>query len=142
MAMTDFTITDADVGKVLPITDGFLVNLSLTAPPVHDGPPRWNEGSQKWVSGYFVLRGSGDIRNLNARRPDLRPTSWSETTASAIAAIWSWSACREARRGRSRCRMRQTRERRCRRLARPPRTNSPAASATNSRRRRRRHGSR
>ena len=142
MAMTDFTITDADVGKVLPITDGFLVNLSLTAPPVHDGPPRWNEGSQKWVSGISCSEAAATFAISNARRPDLRPTPGPKTTASAIAAIWSWSACRKARRGRSRCRMRQTRERRCRRLARPPRTNSPAASATNSRRRRRRHGSR
>jgi hypothetical protein len=30
MAMTKYTLTDANVGDVLPITDGFLVSLSMT----------------------------------------------------------------------------------------------------------------
>jgi hypothetical protein len=62
--MTDFVIDDTMVGRVLPITDGFLVNLVLTTPPPIYDVPRWNEGAQHWVAGYFVLRGSGDIRDL------------------------------------------------------------------------------
>jgi hypothetical protein len=32
--MTDFTITDADAGKVLPVANGRLVNLIMTTPPL------------------------------------------------------------------------------------------------------------
>jgi hypothetical protein len=63
MATTDFQITDQDIGRVLPITDGFLVNLSMTTPPVHE-TPAWDEGRRCWVAGYLVLRGQRDIRDL------------------------------------------------------------------------------
>jgi hypothetical protein len=63
MATFDFTVTEANIGQVIGPADGFLVNLTMTTPPVHE-VPRWNEGSQKWVSGYFVLRGSSDIRDF------------------------------------------------------------------------------
>ena len=55
--------------------DGFLVALSRTPPPVKDGQPRWNEGKQTWVSGYFVLRGSRDIRDLFCSR-DASTSFW------------------------------------------------------------------
>ena len=62
---TDFTITDADIGRVLPITDGYLVNLTRTA----STPPgfeiiQWDEGRQRFKAGRFVLRGTGDFRDL------------------------------------------------------------------------------
>jgi hypothetical protein len=48
MALTDFTISDADVGRVLPISDGFLVNLSRTQAPTSYEVPDWDEGRQCW----------------------------------------------------------------------------------------------
>ena len=63
MALTEYTLTDQDVGRVLPITDGYLVSLSRVAPPIYE-TPRWNEGSRKWVAGYLELRGSNDHRDL------------------------------------------------------------------------------
>ena len=63
MATTSYVITDADVGRVLPITDGFLTNLTMTAPrPVYEVPSS-DEGKQICTAGYFVLRGSGDNRD-------------------------------------------------------------------------------
>jgi len=63
MATTSYLITDADVGRVLPITDGFLTNLTMTAPPPVYEVPSFDEGKQIWTAGYFVLRGSGDNRD-------------------------------------------------------------------------------
>ena len=63
MATTNYVITDADVGQVLPITDGFLTNLTMTAPPPVYEVPSFDEGKQIWTAGYFVLRGSGDYRD-------------------------------------------------------------------------------
>jgi hypothetical protein len=62
--LTDFTITDADVGRVLPITDGFLVSLTMTASPSVYEVPDANPATQQFKSGYFTLRGTGDVRNL------------------------------------------------------------------------------
>ena len=63
MATTSYVITDADVGRVLPITDGFLTNLTMTAPPPVYEVPSSDEGKQICTAGYFVLRGSGDNRD-------------------------------------------------------------------------------
>jgi hypothetical protein len=63
MATTSYLITDADVGRVLPITDGFLTNLTMTAPPPVYEVPSSDEGKQICTAGYFVLRGSGDNRD-------------------------------------------------------------------------------
>jgi hypothetical protein len=67
--MTEYTLTDASVGDVLPITDGLLVSLSMTQSGGFDGSPRFDEGKLIWVSGYFVLRGSLDIRDLICLSP-------------------------------------------------------------------------
>jgi hypothetical protein len=56
IATTNYLITDADVGRVLPITDGFLTNLTMTAPPPGYEVPSFDEGKQIWTAGYFVLR--------------------------------------------------------------------------------------
>jgi hypothetical protein len=39
-------------------------SLSLTTPPTPYETPCWNEGTQRWVSGYLSLRGSRDLRDL------------------------------------------------------------------------------
>ncbi|HZZ22863.1 MAG TPA: hypothetical protein VFE60_09940 [Roseiarcus sp.] len=64
MALTDYTLTDADIGRALTPADGFLVSLARTQAGPFDGPPRWDEGSMRWVSGRFVLRGSRDFKDL------------------------------------------------------------------------------
>lgn len=69
IATTNYVITDADVGRVLPITDGFLTNLTMTAPPPVHEVPSFDEGKQIWTAGYFVLRGSGDIATPSASTP-------------------------------------------------------------------------
>jgi hypothetical protein len=69
MATTNYVITDADVGQVLPITDGFLTNLTMTAPPPVYETPSFDEGKQIWTAGYFVLRGSGDYRDTVCINP-------------------------------------------------------------------------
>jgi hypothetical protein len=68
MALTDFTITVADAGRVLGLPDGYLVNLVMTQGPVNE-TPSFVEGKQKFTSGYFVLRGSRDWRDYHALIP-------------------------------------------------------------------------
>jgi hypothetical protein len=63
MALTEYTITDADIGRVLPVADGFVVNLKRTKAGPYD-PPAFSEAKQQWTTGRFVLRGSRDFRNL------------------------------------------------------------------------------
>ena len=52
-----------DIGDVLPVIDGFVVNLSRTQVGVFD-PPQWSEGKQQWLAGHLVLQGSGDYKPL------------------------------------------------------------------------------
>jgi hypothetical protein len=62
--LTDFTITDADIGRTIGPRDGFLVSLTMAvAPSVYEVPDA-NPATQQFKSGYFTLRGSGDVRNL------------------------------------------------------------------------------
>ena len=63
MALTDFTITAADVGRLLGVPDGYLVNLAMIQGPVTE-PPSFDEVKQKLDSGHFVLRGSRDWGDL------------------------------------------------------------------------------
>jgi hypothetical protein len=62
--MFDFTIDDQSVGQTIGPSNGFLVNLRMTQPPSVYETPDHNPGTQQFKSGYFVLRGSGDTRNL------------------------------------------------------------------------------
>jgi hypothetical protein len=64
LATTDFQITEANIGEMIGPQDGFLVALSRTRPHVHDGAPRWSASRLRWLSGYFVLKGTRDARNL------------------------------------------------------------------------------
>jgi hypothetical protein len=61
----DYTITDADVGRVLTPANGFLINLSRTSatPPGYE-IVEWDEGRQQVKAGRLVLRASGDVRDL------------------------------------------------------------------------------
>src|SRR3984957_15119816 len=91
IATTNYVITDADVGRVLPITDGFLTNLTMTAPPPVYEVPTFDEGKQIWTAEYFVLRGSGDNRDAVCMNPAggggfAQWQTWSSTAASAIVA--------------------------------------------------------
>lgn len=63
MALTEFTLTDADVGRVLPITDGYLVSLRMTTPPLYE-VPEGCDGDGIWRRGYLQLRATGDHRDL------------------------------------------------------------------------------
>jgi hypothetical protein len=38
MATFDFTVTEANIAQVIGPADGFLVNLTMTTPPVHEVP--------------------------------------------------------------------------------------------------------
>ena len=38
MATFDFTITEASIGEMIGPPDGFLVNLTMVTPPVHETP--------------------------------------------------------------------------------------------------------
>ena len=63
MALTDFTITAADVGRLLGAPDGYLVNLAMIQGPAKE-PPSFDGVKQKLASGHFVLRGSRDWCDL------------------------------------------------------------------------------
>jgi len=69
MALTEYTITDADVGAALPITDGYLVSLRLVTPPPRYEVPEGNDGSGIWLRGYLQLRGSLDVRDIYCSSP-------------------------------------------------------------------------
>ena len=64
MATFDYTLTDQDVGRVLPIADGYLVALSMTTPPLVHEVLDYDPATQQFTSGYFTLKGEGDLRNL------------------------------------------------------------------------------
>ena len=63
MATFDYQITDANIGDVLPVADGFLVTLTRTKAGPYE-VAQWSEGKQQWLTGHLVLRGSRDIRDL------------------------------------------------------------------------------
>ena len=63
MALFDFEISDADIGRNLGVPDGFLVNLGMAASPMYE-VPTWHEGRMHWRTGYLELRGSRAVRSL------------------------------------------------------------------------------
>jgi hypothetical protein len=62
--MYDFQISDANVGQTIGPQDGCLVSLVMQTPPSRYEVPDFNAAAQQYTSGYFVLRGSGDTRNI------------------------------------------------------------------------------
>jgi hypothetical protein len=86
MATTDFTITDANVGQVLPVADGFVVNLKRTK----SGPfeqPEFSAATQQFTAGRFVLRASGEFRNLVCI--DTQSDGGWASQYSSTASVWS-----------------------------------------------------
>ena len=63
MATFDYVLTDADMGRVLTVADGFLVKLRRTKAGPFD-PPSFSEATQQFTNGRFVLRASGEFRNF------------------------------------------------------------------------------
>jgi hypothetical protein len=61
--LTEYTLDDTMVGRVLDPPDGFVTALSMTTPPVADGPPRASPGGT-WLSGRIQLCGESDWRDL------------------------------------------------------------------------------
>ena len=69
MALTEYQITDADVGRVLGVPDGYLVSLSRTvAPPVYEIPDG-DVSRQVWKNAYLTLKGSGDFQPIYCNNP-------------------------------------------------------------------------
>jgi hypothetical protein len=58
MAQNSYSISDADVGRVLDPPNGWVTNLRWVGGPTAYEVPVERGG--KWVSGYFVLRGERD----------------------------------------------------------------------------------
>ena len=70
MATFEFTITDADVGRLLDPPDLFLVSLIMTSPPLPSfETPSWNSGRQAWNNAYFSLQGEHDFKPLFSMSP-------------------------------------------------------------------------
>jgi hypothetical protein len=76
MALTDYTISDADIGSALDPPNGFLVNLSQTAPAVPDGEPQFSASKQVWLTGYFQIRGERDIQAVYCSRSGTWVPQW------------------------------------------------------------------
>ena len=63
MATFDYVIDDSFIGSALPVTNGYIVNLTRTKA----GPSelaQWDEGRGVWKAGRFVLKGSRDYKPL------------------------------------------------------------------------------
>ena len=58
----DFTV-DESIGKTIGPANGYLVNLTRTQAGPYD-PAQWSAAKQQWLTGRFVLRGSGDVKDL------------------------------------------------------------------------------
>ena len=65
MALFDYEITDADIGRVLDPPDGFLVDNKQVQPASSYVVPYGNSDG-RWVSGYFQIKGTLDGRDLFA----------------------------------------------------------------------------
>jgi hypothetical protein len=61
MALFDFTITDADMGRTLDPADGFLVNLVRTQPPLPGDMPQFSMAKQEWTAGRFFCAPRANI---------------------------------------------------------------------------------
>jgi hypothetical protein len=64
MAVTDYTITEANIGEVIGPADGYLVNLSMTTPPVAHEVPGHSPVTQRFTSGYLTLQSERGLRPL------------------------------------------------------------------------------
>jgi hypothetical protein len=63
MANFDFTVDETNIGQTIGPANGYLVNLTRTQAGPYD-PAQWSAAKQQWLTGRFVLRGSGDVKDL------------------------------------------------------------------------------
>jgi hypothetical protein len=63
MATFDFILDETFTGQTIGPADGFVVNLKMTKAGPYD-QPSFSEAKQQFTTGRFVLRGSGEFRNL------------------------------------------------------------------------------
>jgi hypothetical protein len=66
MTLSIFEITSQDVGKAIGPDPGWLVSLSMVAPPVNEVP---DGHLGVWRGSYFALRGERDCRDLYCASP-------------------------------------------------------------------------
>ncbi len=65
MALTVYTLDASSIGAIISPADAFVVNLMMTqAPNPSYDVPDYDPGRQRWKTARFVLRGTGDIRDL------------------------------------------------------------------------------
>jgi len=64
----DYTIDASFVGQTIGPTNGAIVSLRMSAPPVYE-TPSFDAGAQSWVSGCFTLRGTGDCHDAVSISP-------------------------------------------------------------------------
>lgn len=67
MTTTTYTISDTNIGSVLPIQDGFITDLAMTTSPSVYEVPSFNQG--RWSSAFFTLRDSGWRRDYISFAP-------------------------------------------------------------------------
>lgn len=70
MALTELVIDETYVGQVIGPPDAFLVNLTMTTRPAGYEIPQWDEGRMRWLTSYFVLKGTGDTRDIFSACPE------------------------------------------------------------------------
>jgi hypothetical protein len=64
MAETPYVIDHTFVGSVLPVTNGWITALSMTAPPTRYDNAAFKADRSAWASGYFSVCGENDYEHL------------------------------------------------------------------------------
>jgi hypothetical protein len=64
MTIATYQISDADVGTTIGPQNGFVTGLTMLSPPTVFETPDWDPGRQWFKSGYFTIRGEGDLRPI------------------------------------------------------------------------------
>jgi hypothetical protein len=77
MALFQYTLTDQDIGTVLPVENGFLVNLSQSAPSTDRDDPQYSISLGRYLTGYLQLRGSRDPQAIYCNRSGQWTPLWS-----------------------------------------------------------------
>jgi hypothetical protein len=86
--MTDYQITDADIGRDLGVPDGYLVRLRRTrAPTPSHQTPDYDEGRRIWKSAYLQLRASGEAMDM-ACVSSQYGGGWAAHYGNGLATMW------------------------------------------------------
>lgn len=78
MAFFDFVLDESFIGQALEPQNGYIVDLRMTIPPVHQ-TPAWHPLRRVYTAGFFVLRGEEDdhlpfaMRNMICYSPTANP---------------------------------------------------------------------